>query len=64
MKAFELGYNAAINNGQCIFAHNKDAMTLLNGNKVGDKDNMLIMNEFRDGVDSGIQELTYALMGE
>lgn len=59
---YEIGYNAALNNGQCIFAHNSEAVKLLEGNKVGNPDNMKIMTAFVDGVRAGGDELCKQLM--
>lgn len=60
--AYEIGYNAALNNGQCIFAHNADAVKLLEGNQVGNPDNLKAMKAFIKGVNAGSDELCNQLM--
>lgn len=60
--AYKIGYDAALNNGQCIFACNADAVKLLEGNYVGHKDNELIMKSFIAGVNTGSDELCKQLM--
>ena len=60
--AYEIGYNAALNNGQCIFAYNQEAVKLLEGNQVGHPDNEKVMRAFIDGVRAGSDELCKQLM--
>jgi len=60
--AYEIGYSAALNNGQCIFAYNEEAVKLLNGNQVGHPDNEKVMIAFIDGVNAGSDELCKQLM--
>lgn len=61
-QAYKLGYDAALNNGQCIFALNADAVNLLNGNQVGDQNNENAMRSFIAGVNAGSDELCKMLM--
>jgi len=60
--AYEIGYNAALNDGQCIFAYNEEAVKLLEGNQVGHPDNEKVMRAFIDGVRDGGDELCNKLM--
>lgn len=61
--AYEIGYNAALNDGQCIFACNSEAVKLLDGNQVGHPDNEKVIRAFIDGVNAGSDELCKQLMG-
>ena len=61
-QAYEIGYNAALNNGQCIFSYNADAVKLLEGNQVGHPDNEKTMKAFIAGVNAGSDELCKQLM--
>lgn len=61
-EAYEIGYNAALSNGQCIFAYNAEAVKLIEGNQVGHPDNITTMKSFIDGVNAGIDELCKSLM--
>lgn len=61
-QAYEIGYNAALNNGQCIFANNADAVKLIDGNQVGNPCNEKVMKAFIDGVNAGSEELCKQLM--
>jgi len=61
-EAYKIGYNAALNNGQCIFAYNADAVKLLEGNQVGHPDNEKTMKAFIAGVSAGGDELCKQLM--
>lgn len=46
--AFDIGYKAFVNDGECIFVQNKEAMALIDGYKVGDGTN--IIQAFLNGV--------------
>ena len=60
--AYEIGYTAALNDGQCIFAYNQEAVKLLEGNQVGHPDNVKVMKAFIAGVNAGSDELCKQLM--
>ena len=60
--AYKIGYHAALNNGQCIFAYNSEAVKLVEGNQVGHPDNQKIMKSFIAGVNAGSDELCKQLM--
>ncbi len=53
--AYEIGYKAAVSNGACVFAQNKDAMALIAGLKPGEGSDEVI-TAFRKGVSDGVNE--------
>ena len=61
-EAFKIGYESNKNNGPVIFAHNKQAMSLINGREIGE--NKSIMIAFMNGVEKYNDEVMAKLMSE
>ena len=62
-QAFEIGYNAAKNNGACTFAQNAEAQALIVGMEVGNEEGMQIMRSFNSGARKGIDEILQLTWG-
>lgn len=55
-KAYKIGYDAAVNDGACIFAQNSDAMVLIEGLKPGQGSSTIIV-AFNNGVNDAINDI-------